>query len=77
MSTKLTVVAACLVLLPITAQADPEVDVSAEETDEIVVIGRSVATSSARIEVERELLVDTAAALREIPGATEEGVRGR
>jgi len=48
-----------------------EDDSQADDTnaDEIVVVGRSVATSSARIEVERELLVDTAAALREIPGA--------
>lgn len=41
----------------------------ADETDEIVVVGRSVETSSERVIVERELLVDTAAALREIPGA--------
>jgi len=40
------------------------------QTDEIIVVGRSVATSSARIEVERELLIDTAAALRDIPGAS-------
>jgi len=41
----------------------------AQETDEIVVVGRSVATSSAQVAVEREMLVDTAAVLKEIPGA--------
>jgi iron complex outermembrane receptor protein len=50
--------------------ADGEAADETSTADEIVVLGRSVATSSARIEVERELLVDTAAALRDIPGAT-------
>ncbi len=57
-------------MLPILSVADDAVVGDEQETDEIVVVGRSVATSSARIEVERELLVDTAAALRDIPGAT-------
>jgi len=39
------------------------------EPEEIVVIGRSVSTSSSRIEVQKEMLVDTATALRDIPGA--------
>jgi len=50
--------------------ADDEFRGNEEDADEIVVVGRSVATSSARIEVERELLVDTATALRDIPGAS-------
>ena len=38
-------------------------------SDEIVVLGRSIATSSAMVEVQRELLVDTASVLKDIPGA--------
>ncbi len=62
--------AAGLGALPLLSVADDTVAADTQEADEIVVVGRSVATSSARIEVERELLVDTAAALRDIPGAT-------
>ncbi len=40
-----------------------------EELEEIVVVGRSIVTSSSRIEVEREILVDTATVLKDIPGA--------
>ena len=42
---------------------------SAVEADEIVVVGRSVATTSTRIEVEREMIVDSATVLKDIPGA--------
>lgn len=56
--------------LPLLSVADDNVVEDTQQADEIVVVGRSVATSSAKIEVERELLVDTAAALRDIPGAT-------
>lgn len=59
-----------LALVPVFAMADSEADADTVAPDEIVVVGRSVATSSASIEIERELLVDTAAALRDIPGAT-------
>ncbi len=44
----------------------PEVD---RTTDEIVVVGRSVTTTTTRIEVEREMLVDSATVLRDVPGA--------
>ncbi|HLU07640.1 MAG TPA: TonB-dependent receptor [Woeseiaceae bacterium] len=37
--------------------------------EEIVVLGRSVATTSTRVEVDREMLVDTARVLKDIPGA--------
>ena len=37
--------------------------------DEVVVVGRAVTTTSSRIEVERELLLDTAGVLKDIPGA--------
>ena len=40
-----------------------------EELEEIIVVGRSIVTSSSRIEVEREILVDTATVLKDIPGA--------
>lgn len=61
---------AALAALPLLSVADEIAAMDEQETDEIVVVGRSIATSSARIEVDRELLVDTAAALRDIPGAT-------
>jgi iron complex outermembrane receptor protein len=64
------VAVASLTILPIFVLADDEPRGNEEDADEIVVVGRSVATSSARIEVERALLVDTAAALRGIPGAS-------
>ncbi len=53
----------------------PAVGVGQESTnagvapDEIVVVGRSVTTTSTRIEVSREMLVDSAAVLKDIPGA--------
>jgi iron complex outermembrane receptor protein len=40
-----------------------------DAVEEIVVVGRSVTTTSAVISVERELLVDTATVLKDIPGA--------
>ncbi len=40
-----------------------------EAVDEIVVTGRSVSTSAAKVEVERELIVDSANVLKDIPGA--------
>jgi iron complex outermembrane receptor protein len=64
------VAVASLMILPMLVIADDELQGKKEDADEIVVVGRSVSTSSARIEVERELLVDTAAALRDIPGAS-------
>ena len=64
------VAAAGWALLPLFALADIDVTDESAEPEEIVVIGRAIATSSARIEVEREMLVDTATALRDVPGAT-------
>jgi iron complex outermembrane receptor protein len=63
------VVLAALVSVPaigIAQEAQEGVD---SATDEIVVVGRSISTSTSRVEVEREILVDTAVALKEIPGA--------
>ncbi|MDX2410492.1 MAG: hypothetical protein QNK16_00705, partial [Woeseiaceae bacterium] len=62
-------VLAALISVPaigIAQEAQEDVD---SATDEIVVVGRSVSTSTSRVEVEREILVDTAVALKEIPGA--------
>jgi len=63
--------AACCagLVLPLIAAAEPAAEETADEIDEVVVIGRSVSTSLAMIEVDRDLLVDTATALKEIPGA--------
>jgi len=55
--------------LPLAGIAENNAATTDAEPEEIVVVGRSVSTSSTRIEVEREILVDTAAALRDIPGA--------
>jgi iron complex outermembrane receptor protein len=63
-------VIAALIILPTVVLAEDEPVGNDKEADEIVVVGRSIATSSARIEVERELLLDTAAALGDIPGAS-------
>lgn len=63
-----TVLAAVL-LLPVIAGAQQPADALDGEVDEVVVVGRSVSTGLARIEVDHEMLVDTAAALKHIPGA--------
>lgn len=55
--------ASCLLSLPCAAQQ------AEEAVDEVVVVGRSVATGTSVVEVERELLVDTATVLKDIPGA--------
>lgn len=56
-------------LLPAFAGAQqPAASVDAD-VDEVVVVGRSVSTGLASIEVDREMLVDTATALKDIPGA--------
>jgi iron complex outermembrane receptor protein len=61
---------ASLILIAVPASASGKTADDEATADEIVVVGRSVETSSARVEVDRELLVDTASALRDIPGAT-------
>ncbi|RZV33396.1 MAG: TonB-dependent receptor, partial [Chromatiales bacterium] len=63
-----TAVAAVL-LLPAAVAAQQAAGPGASDVDEVIVIGRSVATGLARIEVDREMLVDTATILKEIPGA--------
>jgi len=59
---------AALLALPVMAGAQDTQD-EQQEPDEIVVLGRAVNTASTRIEVKREMLVDTATALKDIPGA--------
>lgn len=62
--------AACAALLALPAISMGQ-DAQEEEKndDEIVVLGRAIKTTATRIEVEREMLVDTATALKDIPGA--------
>ena len=61
---------ACMaVILPAAVCAQAPADEDATDVDEVIVIGRSVSTGLAQIEVDREMLVDTATVLKEIPGA--------
>jgi len=60
---------AALIIVPVMGVAEEERQDVGSSTDEIVVVGRSVSTSTSRVEVEREILVDTAVVLKEIPGA--------
>ena len=62
---KSAAVAAAL-FAPAILAAQPASD---EDVDEVVVIGHTVSTSLAKVEVDRELLVDTATVLKDIPGA--------
>ena len=63
--------AALLAAISLPGICSAQEDATKPDTDleEIVVVGRSVSTTSATITVERELLVDTATVLKEIPGA--------
>jgi iron complex outermembrane recepter protein len=40
-----------------------------DDVDEVVVVGRSVSTGVSRTEINREMLIDTATALKDMPGA--------
>ena len=51
------------------AVGSPAASVEDEQLDEVVVVGRNITTGIAEVEVEREMLVDTATVLKEIPGA--------
>ena len=57
---------AAALLAPAVLAAQPA---SEEDVDEVVVIGHTVSTSLATVEVDREMLVDTANVLKDIPGA--------
>jgi len=59
---------AALLALPAIAMGQ-EMQEEGQGDDEIVVLGRAINTTATRIEVEREMLVDTATALKDIPGA--------
>ena len=60
---------AALLFVPMAIYGQEEKTDDERETDEIVVVGRSVATTSTRIEVEREMIIDSATVLKDIPGA--------
>jgi len=68
MKTRMGAACAALFLLPVMSHGQ-DAGRQDDATDEIVVVGRAVATTSSRIEVERELLVDSATVLKDIPGA--------
>lgn len=57
---------AAALLAPAVLAAQPA---SEEDVDEVVVIGHTVSTTLATVEVDREMLVDTANVLKDIPGA--------
>jgi len=60
---------AALLFVPVAIFAQDEKTDDEKATDEIVVVGRSIATTSTRIEVEREMILDSASVLKDIPGA--------
>lgn len=68
MNTWQTAVAAVLFTLPVASHGQ-EQQTDDQISDEIVVTGRSVSTSSIRVEVDREMLVDSASVLKDVPGA--------
>lgn len=61
--------AAVAALLAFPALVTGQETQSDDAIEEIVVHGRAVTTATTRIEVEREMLVDTATALKDVPGA--------
>lgn len=78
MNTWQTAILAALLYLPVIGQAQEETNdnrgvdgraIDDPSVEEIVVLGRSVSTSSTRIKVEREMLVDSTVVLKDIPGA--------
>jgi len=58
-----------VLLLPAAVAAQQPAKPGASDVDEVVVIGRSVSTGLTQIQVDREMLVDTATVLKDIPGA--------
>ena len=64
-----TTAMAAVLLLPAAVAAQQPTDAGASGVDELVVIGRSVTTGLTQIQVDREMLVDTATVLKDIPGA--------
>lgn len=69
---KVQVRAACVALSILSAAVVADEAPRSEDAaaDEVIVVGQSVELKSGKILVERELLVDTASALNEIPGAS-------
>lgn len=69
MSAYISTAMAAVLLLPAAVAAQQTAGPDASGVDEVIVIGRSVATGLAQIEVDREMLVDTATIMKDIPGA--------
>ena len=56
-------------LLPSAAAAQQADDGTQKDVDEVIVVGRSASTGLSQTEVNREMLIDTATVLKDIPGA--------
>jgi iron complex outermembrane receptor protein len=69
MQCKVHAAVAAVLLLPGLAGAQQSGEPAADDVDEVVVIGRSVSTGLTQVEVNQEMLVDTATVLKDIPGA--------
>lgn len=69
---RVAAVAAAL-LMPGVALAQSSSNDAAPDVDEVVVVGRSISSSLAQVDVGREMLVDTANVLKAIPGANVNG----
>ena len=69
MISQLCTATAAVLLLPVAAGAQQQAPVADSDVDEVIVIGRSVSTGLTQIEVDQEMLVDTATVLKEVPGA--------
>lgn len=66
---KYSATAACAAALLLPVATSAEQPASDTDLDEVVVVGHSVSTTLAEVEVDREMLVDTATVLKDIPGA--------
>ena len=60
---------AAVLMLPVVAGAQQQEPAAENDVDEVIVIGRTVSTALTQIEVDNEMLVDTARVLKEVPGA--------
>jgi len=63
-----TAIVAVLFTMPAFSQGQEE-QTDEQGTDEIMVLGRFVSTSSMRVEVHQKILVDSATVLKDVPGA--------
>lgn len=69
MRTRRSAVFAALAVLPALVAAQEQSRDDEMAPDEVVVVGHTVSANSARVQVEQEILVDIAAAMKNLPGA--------